>query len=634
VNNFTPQGEQADTEYLVRKGVLKRPVINVTVPPFIIPLMQSAAANGISLSGDAANVLKKIAETHVEIFKTLEQREPGVWTFATIGEGLDIPSDESVVRRAIVFEMHSGLPVPADGVPYEDILEFRHRRSDELSNLRGRMDETYLAISRSGDIPKAKSVEMTKLEAELARMRDAMTASRFRFSFESVQVELSLPLVTDAMLRAAGAGLVGQYYGIPSVITLPLVAAASLFKFQFKLTASPIDREGPLKYIYLADKEGIANSASISADEKPQPSRERTDRTVDPTTSAATGQGPLPPRSEEMPLPAGKSLADNLAIVNLYDQGFVTKLTNGSVVQFKPIADALLVNHAKMISLYRFPFDAAAWSFVTGLCNAQMRVDLGVQILVEPPFETDTVQLKKRQEALGAAFKTWAEAPSRKGIGLDQFIKSSGLTLVEACFRISQTLQKPPRSIETGYQVLLSSVLVIAWTAFEAFARDLWIEAVNRAPDPLANNVVNSRPRRRDQERSISYRKLAAAHFDLSKTMGIHLERANRVTFLHFTGLKNAYVSAFKEPARELFARYPALHEMAELRHLFVHTNGAVDSKFLSKVSSAPALKGLAVGEQVPLTGKMVRDYVDQSLRCAGEIFELVDREVAAYLAA
>jgi hypothetical protein len=344
-----------------------------------------------------------------------------------------------------------------------------------------------------------------------------------------------------------------------------------------------------------------------------------------------TSENAFPSHAEEIAIPPVNSFADDLAIVNVYDPGYKKKLTNGSVMQFKPIVDALLANHAKMILLYRFSFDVAAWSYVTGLCNAQARTNLGLQILDEPPLETDKAVARKNQEALDGAFRIWAGSPSRKGIGMERFIRSSGVSMVEACFRISQTLQKPPRSIETGYQALLSSVLVAAWTAFEAFARDLWVEAVNLSP-ALATRVVNSQPRSRDKQRSISYRKLAAAHFDLSNTMGSLLERENQVNFLHFTGLKDSYVKALKEPARELFKRYPRLYEMAELRHLFVHTNGVVDSKFLSKVSSAPALRGLTVGQQVPLTGSKVNYYIDQTLRCAGDIFELVDREVATHL--
>jgi len=241
-------------DYLMREGVLSLAELKLAhkVSAGMIERFRLfGRREGFVIGGP---ILADVAAFHVKAFLERERQQPGMWAFATVGEGLDIPQHLTVQHRAVEMELYNCLPVPGFGVPYGRILEFKHSQKDTLDELRGRMDESYEIITRSGDMPHSKITELRKLETALGDVQKALKQSRVDMVLESMKIDVSLGQIVGGI----GAGAVaGQFYGVPQSIAIPLAGALALIKFDVKQLMSPTDRVGPLKYIYQASKESI-----------------------------------------------------------------------------------------------------------------------------------------------------------------------------------------------------------------------------------------------------------------------------------------------------------------------------------------------------------------------------------------
>ncbi|WP_365828072.1 DUF6236 family protein [Aeromonas media] len=61
---------------------------------------------------------------------------------------------QSFATTGIEFELYDVLPIPAVDTPFDEILEFKNKRSDELSAFRCYIDEIIENIIASKDIPR------------------------------------------------------------------------------------------------------------------------------------------------------------------------------------------------------------------------------------------------------------------------------------------------------------------------------------------------------------------------------------------------------------------------------------------------------------------------------------------------
>jgi Family of unknown function (DUF6236) len=257
-NDLVEQGSVLHEDYLQKKGVLRREPIRLNPPPEAVKLLKAIREAGC-LIGDRGLAFRSIAQAHVRIFRDLERAEPGRWSFATLGRGLDLPPDDLARLRGIEINLYDALPVPADGVPYEDILEFKERRRDSLIELREHTDDLYAKITSSADIPKVKNSEIEKLERSLAGIQRLMGESRFAFDRVRVGISLTLKDLADAGKQAVAAYAAGG-----TTLVQLAVGAASLITFEPKVIESPVKRAGPLAYVYDAAMEGIVDRGGIA----------------------------------------------------------------------------------------------------------------------------------------------------------------------------------------------------------------------------------------------------------------------------------------------------------------------------------------------------------------------------------
>ncbi len=108
-----------------------------------------------------------ISISSLRAFRALDARENGVWSSPQeSGRSPWTPNRGGPGRGALV-KLHRVLPVPTEGIPLAELLEFKAKRRDELLNLRTHLERVYQQIARAIDVPLAMNTELVALERSL-----------------------------------------------------------------------------------------------------------------------------------------------------------------------------------------------------------------------------------------------------------------------------------------------------------------------------------------------------------------------------------------------------------------------------------------------------------------------------------
>lgn len=119
-------------------------------------------------------------------------REPGQWALAQASPDLVIPSSLAEPTRCLEVELHEALPVPGADVPIQDVLQFKHRRKDELLAFRAAMDSLYSKVIAAPDAARAEDAAVVELQNRLADVSRVVDEQPWRRALTSLKVELSV----------------------------------------------------------------------------------------------------------------------------------------------------------------------------------------------------------------------------------------------------------------------------------------------------------------------------------------------------------------------------------------------------------------------------------------------------------
>ncbi|MBL1218385.1 MAG: hypothetical protein D8M59_12925 [Planctomycetes bacterium] len=160
-----------------------------------------------------------------------DEKEPGRWA---IGQHLSAywgPSENTVERRLIEVELYNAIPVPKADVPFERILGFKAKRRSELLSLRAHMDDLYQSIIAAGDIPRAKTTAIDKVQNAIQDLHAVFGESFSSRLLASVKVELNVHGLLSGAVGALAAGCVATSFGFSIGVAAAVGAACSAVKF-------------------------------------------------------------------------------------------------------------------------------------------------------------------------------------------------------------------------------------------------------------------------------------------------------------------------------------------------------------------------------------------------------------------
>jgi len=130
------------------------------------------------------------------------------WSIHQTGDNSLLLADASVSKETVRLELENLLPVPSAAVPLHEILEFKHRRKDELQALHAYCDELYFEIINSGDPTLQAAKTFTKLKQAISDL-EKLNAEGWR---SPIKFDLDISPEFDlSNIRAGIATILGAF---------------------------------------------------------------------------------------------------------------------------------------------------------------------------------------------------------------------------------------------------------------------------------------------------------------------------------------------------------------------------------------------------------------------------------------
>lgn len=223
----------ADEQFLESAGVLTRPEY--------------------TFNGDVA---QGIAKGQFQAYQDLERSEPGCWALS-IGENSLLLKDGSAVEgKGASIELFRAIPIPTLDVPLAEILEFRHRRHDELVLLRHYLESLVEEVGAATDKQLALQTRVAEVDAACAAL--LIVSKEWRFPMYLSNIKASFNLSPVKFLPAvAGGWKLGEPYGLAAATAAAAAAGAAStleVKGDFGLR-STVRPASPFRYSFLAHEE-------------------------------------------------------------------------------------------------------------------------------------------------------------------------------------------------------------------------------------------------------------------------------------------------------------------------------------------------------------------------------------------
>jgi hypothetical protein len=323
-----------------------------------------------------------------------------------------------------------------------------------------------------------------------------------------------------------------------------------------------------------------------------------------------------------MPAKSGFGFTD----AGIVDGDYLGLAKSAKVEDYKPIALTYKANVDRVGHIYTFPIDLVHWSAFLTRMYCSTRAVLGVPVseftlkAIADGVVFADMDDERKVQARELMSQFWEAKLPPEGLTLSNHIMGEGAAFIDYSLALaSEDDEGGPEYLLGGIQSNYSAMILLAYTAFESLAGDLWMAALNRHTQ-LARNWCEKNKNQRPE-----FSDLAGYDFNLSRSMGTFLYEDERVRLQSLGGIVAAYSDAFKGASNAIFEPRGGLREVEQIRHLLAHRGGVVDRKFRDEVEDFPSLNHLAVGSRISFTGSDVSKYVNTTVGCAIRLFKFVD---------
>lgn len=226
----------ADESRLEKAGVLCRP--NYTI------------------WGDLA---QGMARSQIQAFIDLETRQPGLWSLSQGEDSLMLKDNALSGRRGAFIELVRAIPVPAQDVPIDEIIEFKNRRHDDLMRLRSEIDRFSDLLNGNGDSGGNLEKYVAEIDAACADVMKIGRDWKYPMHLANLKCNFELNPMTALGCFAAGLKLMDPLaLPITSLVVGAGAAVASTLRFKTETGGLPVKfkmRPSPYRYVSLFHKE-------------------------------------------------------------------------------------------------------------------------------------------------------------------------------------------------------------------------------------------------------------------------------------------------------------------------------------------------------------------------------------------
>jgi len=300
-----------------------------------------------------------------------------------------------------------------------------------------------------------------------------------------------------------------------------------------------------------------------------------------------------------------------------FANGFRSLVISGD--QIKKIADTWMKNLERVLALAEFPLYMAKKMRLDATAYDIARARLGI------PIALSMVPQDRQAEYITACEKAHAEL--RESVyGTDPEAGDRSLWSMATFFLKEEVRRNLGREtfLHFGIEAVFGAMLMNSYSAFEVMAADLWIALVNADPGAAKTWAKSTQQKPNNPEKTLTISDLAAYDFDLRKVMGTILAQ-EKVEFDSLEKIKAAYKNTFHGATDSYFTEELKISE--QVRHLFAHSTGIVDSEFISRVGKHyPQLKP---GDKRPLDGVVVCKRLDATVKAGNSLLLFGDKRLA-----
>lgn len=187
-------------------------------------------------------------------YRQKNSERPGKWTMAQADGIIKGRQYSRGTEACLVFDLINAIQLPDRLVPINEVLEFKRQRRDELIALHTYLEEIYVRVMASKDVPRTKTHELQKLEIAISEYNKTIQERFDNRLLSSLRIILDRSLITSAGM-AMGAASLAPSIGLPALGAGAMVGSAS-FAIQSVLTErQPNQGLHPLTYVTKIENE-------------------------------------------------------------------------------------------------------------------------------------------------------------------------------------------------------------------------------------------------------------------------------------------------------------------------------------------------------------------------------------------
>jgi hypothetical protein len=231
-----------EEDVLIETGVIDRPRVGF-----------SGSWGGVDIGHSFALAQAAVAK------KLIEEDMSTDWVIHQIGKTLSLPSEFLEQSNILRLDLINILPVPCGEVPIVDVLEFKQRRSDELSNLHLHLEHAYLEALKSPVPDLAGTLAIRELDKAIQDLQAVTSEKWQRTSKFDFSMELNLD--GSRIVQGVAAGAAFDFFSNGLVIPIGSIVGgiASVFKLKASHSSTfiPAAKQDKLAYLSHAQKQGL-----------------------------------------------------------------------------------------------------------------------------------------------------------------------------------------------------------------------------------------------------------------------------------------------------------------------------------------------------------------------------------------
>lgn len=149
--------------------------------------------SGLTLLGTPISVWPELNNfAQIKATSQLQVQGEGTWTIAQSSNRLDLPFGENSNVQLFEANLYAGLPVPEEGTPLSDILEFKEKRASELLRFRHSIDNLYLKMLSSSDQNRELRKASEEIDLAIIGLHKCLNESNIKTLLKSLSLYLNI----------------------------------------------------------------------------------------------------------------------------------------------------------------------------------------------------------------------------------------------------------------------------------------------------------------------------------------------------------------------------------------------------------------------------------------------------------